>query len=89
MEGPVKICFGQSKIHVFVRRICLHMISLHTTFPHNLITDKLVDLIERIFHREVLFILHVMIGMHFSPLMQLEIIICSLVKMCVKLPPFS
>ena len=29
--------------------------TLYTTLPHNLINDKLVDLIERTFHREALF----------------------------------
>ena len=38
---------------------------------------------------KVLFILHVMIGMLFSPLMQLNIIIYGLVRKCVKLSPFS
>ena len=58
--------------------------TLYTTLPHNLIKDKLVDLIERTF-----FILHVMIGMLSSHLMQSEIIIYGLVKKCVKLSPFS
>ena len=39
---------------VFVHPVCLHTIfsTLYTTLPHNLIKDKLVDLIERIFQRE-------------------------------------
>ena len=42
-----------------------------------------MDLIERIFQKMVVFILRVMIGMLFSPLMQLEIIIYGLFKeMC-------
>ena len=46
--------------------------TLYTTLPHNLIKDKLhvVDLIEKTFQRETLFILHVMIGMFSSHLMQ-------------------
>ena len=64
--------------------------TLYTTLPHNLIKDKLVDLIERIFpKKKVLFILHVIIGMLFSPLMQLNIIIYGLARKCVKLSPFS
>ena len=37
-----------------MRPVCLLMIFLlfYTTFPHNLIKDKLIDLIERTFHRE-------------------------------------
>ena len=63
--------------------------TLYTTLPHNLIKDKLVDLIERTFQRKALFILHVMIGMLSSHLMQSEIIIYGLVRKCVKLSPFS
>ena len=33
-----------------MRPVCLHT---YTTLPHNLIKGKLVDLIERIFQREV------------------------------------
>ena len=62
--------------------------TLYTTLPHNLIKDKLVDLIERTFQREgSLYI--VMIGMLSSHLMQSEIIIYGLVRKCVKLSPFS
>ena len=57
--------------------------------PHNLIKDILVDLIERISKEKVLLILYVMIGMLFSPLMQLEIIIYGHVRKCVKLSSFS
>ena len=37
-----------------MRTVCLHVIvpTLYTTLPHNLIKDKLVGLIERIFQRE-------------------------------------
>ena len=60
--------------------------TLYTTLTHNLIKDKLVDLIERIFQR---IILHVMIRMLSSHLLQSEIIIYGLVRKCVKLSPFS
>ena len=63
--------------------------TLYTTLPHNLIKDKLMDLIERIFQEKVYFILHIMIGMLFSPLMQLNIIIYGLVRKCMTLSPFS
>ena len=35
-----------------MRPVCLHVIFLHNTLPHNLIKDKQVDLIKRIFQRE-------------------------------------
>ena len=37
-----------------MRPVCLHTIfsTLYTTLPHNLIKDKLVDLIERTLQRE-------------------------------------
>ena len=56
-----------------MRPVCLHMVfsALYTTLPYNLIKDKPLDLIERIFRLTVLLILHVIIGMLFSPLMQL------------------
>ena len=56
--------------------VCLNTIFLHlyTTLPHNLIKDKLMDLIER---------------MLFSHLMQSGIKIYGLVRKCVKLLPFS
>ena len=56
MKGPVKIFFGQSKIHVRYKNklksrgfrassLSISDIStLYTTLPHNLIKDKLVDL---------------------------------------------
>ena len=50
---------------------------------------KVRDLVYSDRRIQVLFILHVMIGMLFSPLMQLEIIIYSLVKKYVKLSSFS
>ena len=39
--------------------------SLYTTLPHNLIKDKLIDLIENTFQRKALLTLHVMTEMHF------------------------
>ena len=63
--------------------------TLYTTLPHNLIKDKLVDLIYELSKGKALFILHVMIGMLSSHLMQSEIIIYGLVRKCVKLSPFS
>ena len=70
--------------------VCLLTFStLYTTLPHNLIKDKLVDLIERVTKGKALFILHVKIGMLSSHLMQSEIIIYGLVRKCVKLSPFS
>ena len=64
--------------------------TLYTILPHTLIKDKLVGLIERTFQREgSLFILHVMIGMLSSHLMQSEIIIYGLVRKSVKLSPSS
>ena len=63
--------------------------TLYTTLPHNLIKDKLMDLIERTSKGKTLFILLVMIRMLFSHLMQSEIIIYGLVRKCVKLSSFS
>ena len=63
--------------------------TLYTTLPHNLIKDKLVDLIERTFKGKTLIILHVIIRMLSLHLMQSEIIIYCLVRKCVKLSPFS
>ena len=64
--------------------------TLYTTLPHNLIKDKLVDLIvKKLSKGKTLFILHVMIGMLPSHLMQSEIIIYGLVRKCVQLSPFS
>ena len=47
-----------------------------------------MDLIESVFKGKALFILHVMIGMLSSPLMQSEIIIHGLVRKSMKLLPF-
>ena len=59
--------------------------TLYTLLPHNLIKDKLVDLIERIFHRKGPLYIACNNRHVFSPLMQLEIIIYGLVRKCVKL----
>ena len=75
-----------------MRPVCLNTIFLHYILPclaHNLIRDKLVDLIERIFSKGRLFILDVMMRMLSSHLMQSEIIIYVLVRNFVKLSPFS
>ena len=63
--------------------------TLYTTLPHNLIKDKLVDLIERTFQREGSLYIACNDKMLFSHLMQSEIIIYGLVRKCVKLSPFS
>ena len=59
MKGPVRICFGQSKNSCEVLNKlksrgfrASSLSTLYTTLPHNLIKDKLVDLIERTFQRE-------------------------------------
>ena len=60
--------------------VSVHMtfLKLYTTLPINLIKDNLVDLIERIFQREVSFYIACNNRCAFSPLMQSEIIIYSL-----------
>ena len=63
--------------------------TLYTTLPHNLMKDKLVDLTETTFQGKALFILHEMIRMLSSHLMQTEIIIYGLVRKCVTLSPSS
>ena len=35
-----------------MRPVCLHFSRLYATLPNNLIKDKLVDFIERMFQRE-------------------------------------
>ena len=64
MKGPIKIFFGQSKkLYEVINKLklqgfCASSLSTYdfstlcTTLPHNLIKDKLGDLIERIFQRE-------------------------------------
>ena len=71
--------------------VYLHMIfsTLYTTLPHNLIKDKLVDLIERIFQRDGSIYIACNDRQAFSPLMQLNIIMYGLVRKCVTLSPFS
>ena len=64
--------------------------TLYTTLPHNLIKEKLVDLIERAFKKvlqkmKVHFILPVTIGKRFSLLHAIEDIHFGLVKMYVTL----
>ena len=70
--------------------VCLHRIfsTLYTTLPHNLIKDKLVDLIEKKIQREGSLYIACNDRHAFSPLMQLEIIIYGHVRKCVKLSPF-
>ena len=61
-KGTELTIFGQLKIlmmfsinlnlKAFRLLNCLHMIFLHTTLPHHLIKDKLIDLINRPFIRE-------------------------------------
>ena len=74
-----------------MRPVCLHTIfsTLYTTLPHNLIKDKLVDLIKRTSHREGSLYIALKKGMLSSHLMQSEIILYGLVRKCVKLSPFS
>ena len=63
MRDPVKPYFDhiknsgeildKLKLEISMRPVCLLMIfTLYTTFPHKLIKDKLIDLIERTFQRE-------------------------------------
>ena len=63
LKEMVKIYFGLLKIQVkflincslevFEHLACLHMISLlYTTLPHNLIKEKLTELIEQTFNSE-------------------------------------
>ena len=63
--------------------------TLYTMLPHNLIKNKLVDFIKRIFKREGS--LHIACNDRhaFLPLMQLEIIIYDFVRKCMNLSPFS
>ena len=61
---------------------------LYTSFPHNLIKDKLVDLTERIFQREGSFYIAYNDRNAFFT-SDAVIIICGLVNKCVKLSPFS
>ena len=64
--------------------------TLYTTLPHNFLKDKLDYIkLKELSKRKTLFILHVIIGMRSSHLMQSEIIIYSVVRKCVKLSLFS
>ena len=57
--------------------------TLYTTLTHNLIKDKLIDLIERPFREKALLILHVMTEMHFLLQKNLKNIMHGRVKMYV------
>ena len=65
--------------------------TLYTTLLHNLIKDKLVDLIKRTFQREGS--LYIACNDKYAfftyDAVQSEIIIYGLVRKCVKLSPFS
>ena len=64
MKGEVKICFGQLKILVrYLKKLkargfratsssTYDFSTLYTTLPHNLIKEKLINLIEWSFKRE-------------------------------------
>ena len=64
MRDPVKIYFGllniQARFQIKIKArnfnatslSTYYLSTLYTTLPHNLIKDKLIDLIERTFHRE-------------------------------------
>ena len=71
--------------------VCLHTIFLHYTLPCPTILLRINWWIKlkELSKGKALFILHVMIGMLSSHLMQSEIIIYGLVRKCVKLSPFS
>ena len=57
--------------------------TLYTTLPHNLIKDKLIDLIERPSREKALLTLHVMTEMHFLLQKSLRNIMHGRVKMYV------
>ena len=63
MKDQVKICFGPLKIRMVLNKLKSRNVrassmsmydfsTLYTTLPHNLIKEKLNDLIEWTFHRE-------------------------------------
>ena len=56
--------------------------TLYTTLPHNLIKDKLIDLIERTFQREALLTLNVMTELHFLLQTNLKIS-CMVMSKCM------
>ena len=57
--------------------------TLYINLPHNLLKDKLVDLIERTFTREGSLYIPSNDRHAFSPLMRLHIIVYGLVRKCV------
>ena len=102
MKGPVKNLFRSIKNSCEVTnklksrgfrassRSSYDFSTLYTTLPHNLIKEKLEDLIKRFFQTEgSLYIACNDRHVCFSPLIQLEIIIYGFVRKCVKLSHFS
>ena len=71
--------------------VCLHTIFLHYIPPCPTILLRINWWIKlkELSKRKALFILHVIIGMLSSHLMQSEVIIYGLVRKCVKLSTFS
>ena len=71
-----------------MRPVCLLIFffsTLYTTLAHNVIKDKLIDLIERTFQREdSLLTLHIMTEMHFLLRKNLKNSMHAHVKMYVK-----
>ena len=67
-----------------MRPVCLLILffTLYTTLPHNLIKDKLFDLIERTFREKALLTLHVMTEMHFLLPKNLKIS-CTVMSKCM------
>ena len=57
--------------------------TIYTTLPHNLIKDKLIDLIKEHFREKALLTLHVMTEMHFLLQKNLKNIMHGRVKMYV------
>ena len=62
--------------------------TLYTTLPHNLIKEKLNDLIEWTFHREESLYLACNVRNVFSLLKCIKITHCGHVRKCVELSPF-
>ena len=69
MESLLNFCLRESNYRLTSLQLMLYRVAAVKRLPKG----------------KVLFILHVMIGMLSSPLMQSEIIICGLVRKCVKL----
>ena len=74
----------------------MHPVCLHAVFLHCILPCPAVLLgmnwwvwLGQLSRGKALFILHVMIGIPSSHLMQSSIIIYGLVRKCVKLSPFS